>query len=186
MPANVRNHIIANNGTALCAAEAKAKELGYAVVNLGSFVEGETRQVAVAMAGVARSIQATHTPIPPPACLLIGGETTVTLARDHGLGGRNQEFVLAALHYLKQGHFENIAILSAGTDGEDGPTDAAGACADARTLQTAASLRLEPQAFLDRNDAYHFFQATGDLIRTGLTETNVMDVRLFLVAEKMQ
>ncbi len=118
-------------------------------------------------------------PIAAPACLLSGGETTVTLSDHPGKGGRNQEFVLAAL--LKLGMMPNVAILSGGTDGEDGPTDAAGAVAAAATLQRAAQLGLNGQDFLERHDAYHFFQKTGDLFITGLTQTNVMDVRVFLI-----
>src|SRR5262249_23286477 len=99
----------------------------------------------------------------------------------HGLGGRNQEFVLATLAYLGAEGMSGVAVLSGGTDGEDGPTDAAGAGADVGTIQNAANRNPAPLAFLARNDAYHFFDATGDLIKTGLTETNVMDVRVMLV-----
>jgi len=106
----------------------------------------------------------------------------VTLAADHGLGGRNQEFVLGVLAYLGQAGMAGVVALSGGTDGEDGPTDAAGAIADLATLQRATGLGLSVVAYLARNDAYHFFAATGDLIKTGLTHTNVMDVRILLVA----
>jgi glycerate-2-kinase len=114
--------------------------------------------------------------------LLSGGETTVTLPREHGLGGRNQEFVLAAALHLGEQGMRHVVILSGGTDGEDGPTDAAGAVADPETLQMSTRLGLNPAAFLARHDAYHFFEATGDLLRTGLTQTNVMDVRVILIA----
>jgi hydroxypyruvate reductase/glycerate 2-kinase len=181
LPATVHNHLLGNNARALAAAAAKASELGYRVVNLGSFLEGETRQVAVALAGIVRSIRNAQQPAAPPVCLLSGGETTVTLVPEHGLGGRNQEFVLAAALKLGRSELEGVAVLSGGTDGEDGPTDAAGAVATADTLARAESLGLTPAAFLARHDAYHFFQATGDLLQTGLTGTNVMDVRLFLV-----
>src|SRR5260221_3892918 len=116
-------------------------------------------------------------PIRAPACVLLGGETTVTLSADHGLGGRNQEFVLAAL--LKFGNAEGIAILSGGTDGEDGPTDAAGAIADATTWRKAGAG--EATDYLNRHDAYRFFERTGGLLKTGLTNTNVMDVRVLLI-----
>ncbi len=190
LPDHVHNFIIGNNARSLRAARQRAEELGYRVLNLGSFIEGETRHVATAMAGIVRSIRADGQPLPPPACLLSGGETTVTLPDDHGLGGRNQEFVLAALVPRSQtGVWEregeglaNVVVLSGGTDGEDGPTDAAGAIADVETLRKADRLGLSPAAFLDRHDAYHFFQATGDLLRTGLTQTNVMDVRVILIA----
>lgn len=117
----------------------------------------------------------------PPVCLLSGGETTVTLSPDHGLGGRNQEFVLACVLKLGAKGMANTVVLSGGTDGEDGPTDAAGAWADGATFQKAIGLSLSPARFLARNDSYHFFEATGDLIKTGLTHTNVMDVRVILV-----
>ena len=121
-------------------------------------------------------------PGPRPFCLLSGGETTVTLTPGHGQGGRNQEFVLAAALHLGRDGLRDVVLLSGGTDGEDGPTDAAGAVADAATLARAEALGLEPAAFLARHDAYAFFAQTDDLLRTGLTETNVMDVHVFLVA----
>jgi len=181
LPGNVTNRVLANNALALAAAAAKARQLGYSVLNLGAFIEGETRHVAVTLAGIVRGICRDRQPLAAPACLLSGGETTVTLATRHGLGGRNQEFVLAAALKLGIKELENVVILSAGTDGEDGPTDAAGAFADVATLERAGALGLDPAAYLARNDAYHFFEATGDLFKPGLTETNVMDVRLVLV-----
>jgi hydroxypyruvate reductase/glycerate 2-kinase len=181
LPPNVHNVILGNNARSLAAAEREADRLGYRVLNLGSFIEGETRHVAVTLAGVVRSIRADGVPLRPPVCLLSGGETTVTLIEGHGAGGRNQEFVLAAALKLGAAGLSNTVILSGGTDGEDGPTDAAGAIADAETLHRAEAQRLDPIAFLARNDTYHFFAATGDLLRSGLTGTNVMDVRVILV-----
>jgi hydroxypyruvate reductase/glycerate 2-kinase len=181
LPPYVHNRIIGNNARALTAAQSRAEALGYAVVNLGSYLEGETRHVAVALAGVVRAIRHQGQPLRPLACVLSGGETTVTLAADHGRGGRNQEFVLAAAAHLGSTELRDVVVLSGGTDGEDGPTDAAGAVADAATLARAADLGIEPAAYLARNDAYSFFAATGDLLRTGLTQTNVMDVRVLLV-----
>jgi len=177
MPGNIHNVILANNSMALAVAEKQAQGLGYTVLNLGSCIEGETRHVATAMMGIAHSIQDEGIPFRPPACVLLGGETTVTLTPDHGLGGRNVEFVLAAL--LNLHGQRNMAILSGGTDGEDGPTDAAGAVADMSVLWKAVGSQM--QEYLNRHDAYHFFEATGDLIKTGLTETNVMDVRVILI-----
>jgi hydroxypyruvate reductase/glycerate 2-kinase len=182
LPPGVRNEILGNNARALAAAQRRAEELGYRVLNLGSYLEGETRQVAVALAGVARSVRADGIPLPPPLCLLSGGETTVTLREGHGRGGRNQEFVLAAALKLGRQGLRDAVVLSGGTDGEDGPTDAAGAVADEQTLARAGQLGLSPQDFLARSDAYPFFQKTGDLLITGLTETNVMDVRVLLLA----
>jgi glycerate 2-kinase len=183
LPANVHNHVIGNNTIALSAAQLKANDLGYRVLNLGAYIEGETREVAKALAGIVRSVRTNGQPLPPPLCILSGGETTVTLAEHHGLGGRNQEFVLAVGTKLGPAGLRNVVLLSGGTDGEDGPTDAAGAIADEATFQAAQSKDLFPAAFLARNDAYHFFEATGDLLRTGLTQTNVMDVRVILVGQ---
>ncbi len=180
-PDGVHNLVLGNNAKALDSAALRAEELGYPVLNLGSFVEGETRQVAAVFAGIVRSIRADGRPVRPPVCVLSGGETTVTLTGDHGRGGRNQEFVLAALLKLGHADLRDVVILSGGTDGEDGPTDAAGAVADADTLIQAARRRLDPAAFLDRHDAYSFFDAVGGLLKTGLTQTNVMDVRVLLV-----
>jgi hydroxypyruvate reductase/glycerate 2-kinase len=183
LPDHVHNIVIGNNVKSLAAAQAKAESLGYRVLNLGSYVEGETRQVATAFTGIVRSIRAQGVPLAPPVCVLSGGETTVTLAKNHGLGGRNQEFVLAAAAKLGRDGLRGVVVLSGGTDGEDGPTDAAGAVADEETLRKAEAHGLAPAHFLARNDAYHFFEATGDLLKTGLTQTNVMDVRVLLVGE---
>jgi hydroxypyruvate reductase len=114
----------------------------------------------------------------PPACLISGGETTVTL-RGGGLGGRNQEFALAAA--IDLAGLDGVVVLSGGTDGTDGPTDAAGAIADGRSVRRARERGLDPANFLSENDSYRFFDALGDLLKTGPTNTNVMDVRLVLV-----
>ena len=182
MPANVHNVILGNNARALRAATAKAEALGYRVLNLGAFVEGETRPVATAVAGVVRSIRTDGQPVAPPACVLIGGETTVTLGPDAGKGGRNQEFVLAVLHKLGADGMRGVAVLSGGTDGEDGPTDAAGAIADDGTWPAIRRQGLDVAHHLERHDAYPLFDVIGGLIRTGLTHTNVMDVRVLLVS----
>src|SRR5262245_58089153 len=181
LPPGVHNLVLGNNARSLAAATVRAKELGYRVLNLGSYIEGETQPVAVAMAGVVRSVLEKGIPLAQPVCVLSGGETTVTLPESHGLGGRNQEFVLAAARKLGAEKLANVVILSGGTDGEDGPTDAAAAVADAGTLSRARDLGLNPDDFLDRHDAYHFFEQTNDLIKTGLTHTNVMDVRVMLI-----
>ena len=114
-----------------------------------------------------------------PACVISGGETTVTIQGD-GLGGRNQEFALAAA--LGIDGLEPVVILSGGTDGTDGPTDAAGAIADGKTIVRARAAGMNATAYLARNDSYPFFQTLGDLLVTGPTYTNVMDLRLVLVA----
>jgi hydroxypyruvate reductase/glycerate 2-kinase len=181
LPPSVHNIILGNNSRALVAAQRQAESLGYAVLNLGSFIEGETRQAAVVLSGIVRGIRADGQPMRPPVCLLSGGETTVTLTPAHGRGGRNQEFVLSAAVYLGEAGLRRVVVLSGGTDGEDGPTDAAGALADEGTFVRAARAGLDLVAFLERHDAYTFFEATGDLLKTGLTQTNVMDVRVILI-----
>jgi glycerate 2-kinase len=181
LPEHVCNVVLGNNATALAAAQVKAEALGYRVVNLGSFIEGETREVAIALAGIIRSIRRDAVPGAPPACILSGGETTVTLCPGHGRGGRNQEFVLSALGKLGPEEMRGVVVLSGGTDGEDGPTDAAGAVADDATLPRAAALGLDWHTHLQRHDAYAFFEQTGGLLKTGLTLTNVTDVRVLLV-----
>ena len=113
-------------------------------------------------------------PVKPPACIITGGETTVTIQGD-GLGGRNQEFVLAAA--IDIAGLDRVVVFSAGTDGSDGPTDAAGAIADGDTLGRGP----DAPRYLDTNDSYRYFEALKDLVITGPTNTNVMDVRLMLV-----
>jgi hydroxypyruvate reductase/glycerate 2-kinase len=181
LPDTAHNLILANNAMALTAAARRAEELGYPVLNLGAFIEGETQQVAVVMAGIVRSIHADGQPMRPPVCLLSGGETTVTLTANHGRGGRNQEFALATMLKLGKDGMRNVILLSGGTDGEDGPTDAAGAVADADTLVRSSAQQIDPAAFLGRHDAYTLFEKVGGLLKTGLTQTNVMDVRVLLI-----
>jgi hydroxypyruvate reductase len=173
----VRNVVIGSNRLAVDAAAAHARELGFRTLVLSTFVEGETREIARMHAAIAKEIVYAGRPLKPPACVITGGETTVTLRGD-GLGGRNQEFVLSAA--IDIAGLPNVVVLSAGTDGSDGPTDAAGAIADGRTLAR------NPRApeFLARNDSYRYFESVGDLIVTGPTNTNVVDVRLILVGEQ--
>jgi len=171
---HVEHRIIGSNAVSLRASQRAAEELGYRVLNLGSMIEGESCQVAVAMAGLIRGILRDGTPSAPPCCVLFGGETTVTMGPNPGKGGRNQEFVLAFLHKLGQEGIGRVVVLSAGTDGEDGPTDAAGAVG-------APPLSDDAGDFLRRHDAYHFFDRVGGLLHTGLTGTNVMDVCVILV-----
>jgi len=173
-----RNFIVGSNRLAVDAAEAKARQLGFEPVVLSTTMVGETREVARVHAAIAREVAASGRPAKRPACLISGGETTVTL-RGAGLGGRNQEFVLAAA--IELAGSPGVVVLSGGTDGTDGPTDAAGAIADGSTVAAAAAKGLDAQRYLDENDSYHFFEAAGGLLITGPTRTNVMDVRLVLV-----
>jgi glycerate 2-kinase len=177
--AKVLNLIVAGNRQALDYAAAKAAELGYAPLILSSTIEGETYDVARMHAAIAREVRQTGHPQGPPCCLISGGETTVTLCDNPGKGGRNQEFALACALDLEG--LPNVLALSAGTDGTDGPTDAAGAQADGQTTFRARQEGLDPKDFLRRHDAYNFFQPLGDLIITGPTRTNVMDIRLMLI-----
>lgn len=172
------NRIIGSNSEAISAARAKAGELGYNTLVLSSMIEGETSQVAAVHGAIAREIVKSGNPIPTPACVLSGGETTVTITGP-GKGGRNQEFTLAAA--LDIAGQERVVAFSGGTDGTDGPTDAAGAVADGLTVDRAAKKDLDPAAYLAANDSYHFFEQLGDLVKTGPTNTNVMDLRLMMV-----
>ena len=163
---------------ALTAAARTAERLGYQSLILSSKVEGEAREVAKAFSAIGKEILSSGQPVKPPACVLIGGETTVTLQGD-GRGGRNQEFVLAGAIALDG--VAPIVLLAGGTDGTDGPTDAAGAVADGHTVRRAREMGMDPHAFLRRSDSYHFFKPLDDLIITGPTRTNVMDVYMILV-----
>ena len=175
----VFNIIVGSNILALEAAREKARELGYETLILSSMVEGETREVARVHCAIAKEALKTGRPLSPPACIISGGETTVTIRGD-GLGGRNQEFCLAAALDLEEIP-PRVVILSGGTDGNDGPTDAAGALVDPFTVKRGRDAGMEARDYLNNNDAYHFFKKTGDLLMTGPTNTNVMDARLVLV-----
>jgi glycerate 2-kinase len=182
-PDNVTNYVIGNNAMAVSAAKQQAEQLGYRVLNLSSYMEGHAADVGEVLAGLARGVRDAGEPFPPPACILSGGEPVVSLApsAQRGKGGRNQELVLAAAEKLWLDGMQRIAVLSGGTDGEDGPTDAAGALADAELLRRARAQCLHPRPYLERNDSYHFFEPLGGLLQTGPTHTNVMDLRVILV-----
>ncbi|MCP4694222.1 MAG: glycerate kinase [Desulfobacterales bacterium] len=173
----VRNTIIGSNIEAILAAETEARALGYHTLVLSSMIQGDTSEAARFHAALAREIVKTGRPLPRPACILSGGETTVQVT-GKGLGGRNQEFALAAAPDIAGP--DAVLLLSAGTDGTDGPTDAAGAFAHSDTIRRAEAAGLDPARFLSDNDAYHFFDALGDLFKTGPTNTNVMDLRIVL------
>jgi hydroxypyruvate reductase len=175
--ARVRHVIIGDNAQAAAACVAEAERRGLRALLLSTFVEGEAREVGRVLGALARELRVHGRPLAPPACLVLGGETTVTV-RGPGRGGRNQEVALGAARALAG--LADLLVVSVATDGGDGPTDAAGACADGTTLARAAALGLDPQAHLARNDAYPFFQALGDLLVTGPTRTNVNDLLLVL------
>ena len=176
---NALNLVVGNNSLAVGAAERKARELGYEPLVLSSRIAGETREVAGVHVAIAEEAAASGQPVTPPACIISGGETTVAVSGT-GKGGRNQEFALAAALLLEGS--EVITVLSGGTDGTDGPTDAAGAVCDGDTVPRAREHGLDPVSFLDNNDSYHFFRPLNDLLMTGPTGTNVMDLRLMLVS----
>jgi glycerate 2-kinase len=175
---NTYNLIIGSNSQALHAARKKAEALGYNTLILSSLIEGDTGEAARFHTSIAKEIRKTGNPIPPPACILSGGETTVKI-KGNGLGGRNQEFALEAAFELK--NEDQMVLLSAGTDGTDGPTDAAGAIVDSQTIKKALATGLNPDHFLENNDSYNLFKKTDELIVTGPTGTNVMDIRIVLV-----
>jgi glycerate 2-kinase len=164
---NVQNIIVGSNALAIAAAQQKAIQLGYLVENLGSDLQGEARLQALS------HLDLLSRKTDRPLCILSGGECTVTL-QGQGKGGRNQEFVLACVEGLR--NLPKTIVLSAGTDGTDGPTDAAGAMCDS---QSAANYP-PAQTALDNNDSYPYFKERGDLIFTGPTGTNVMDIRILL------
>jgi glycerate 2-kinase len=175
---HVQNAIVGSNRLAVDAAERMAKKLGYRTLVLATTIEGETRDVARMHAAMAREIVASGRPARRPACLLSGGETTVTL-HGNGLGGRNQEFALAAAFDVAGS--APVVVFSAGTDGTDGPTDAAGAIADSKTIHRATALGLDAKRALVENDSYPLFARLNDLVKTGPTGTNVMDIHIVLV-----
>ncbi len=171
---HVQNVLVASNELAARAALDQAAKLGFAIKSLGNAWQGEARQVAQTLVEKLKSESCGEKPL----CLAAGGETTVTI-RGNGLGGRNQELALAAVDLLAGN--PNQLLVTLATDGEDGPTDAAGAVVSGKSLSRAQELGLAPTAFLDNNDAYHFFENLGDLLKPGPSGTNVNDLTfLFL------
>lgn len=176
--ARVQNAVIADLTMACDAAVHQAQALGYNTLLLTSFVQGEAREFAKFLAAIAREIVTSNRPVAKPACIVCGGETTVTL-RGNGKGGRNQEMALAVA--IEIAGMPRVVVLSGGTDGTDGPTDATGAFADSDTIARAVRLGLDARAYLANNDAYNFFRPLGDLLITGPTGTNVGDVTVMIV-----
>jgi len=180
--ARATNLLIGTNHAALLAACEKARELGYNVAPLTCLLTGEAREVAKFLCGIARDVRATGMLVKAPACVILGGETVVTVTGE-GKGGRNQEMALAFLAELANDpeRGRGITFLSASTDGTDGPTDAAGAFASGELLAGVEARGLSMQAALKANDSYHFFEALGGLYKTGPTRTNVCDLHMILV-----
>jgi glycerate-2-kinase len=178
---NVENLIVANNRLLIEASRKKAFELGFNPLVLGTEIEGEARDAGFFFAAIAREISNTGNPVRPPACVLSAGETTVTV-RGQGLGGRNQEMALAwAISMADRPTSLPSCFASVATDGTDGPTDAAGGIVDFETCLRAVQLGLVPQKFLQSNDSTNLLKATGDIIVTGPTHTNLMDLQILLV-----
>ena len=176
----VDNFLIGNNAVAVDAAGVEAERLGYSHAMVSAQApEGPAEEVARKLAGMAADMRAT----PGPDCLISGGEPTVKLAPPEvrGRGGRNQQLCLAALDAMRD--WRGIALVSGGTDGEDGPTDAAGALVDEQIAAEAKRLQLDGRDYLARSDAYSFFEQVGGLIKTGPTNTNVCDLRVITVSQ---
>src|SRR5260370_15564378 len=159
----VQNLIVGSNRLAVDAAAVEARALGYRTIVLSTFIEGETRDVARVHAAIAKEIRAAGRPVKPPACVISGGETTVTI-RGQGLGGRNQEFALAAA--IDIAGLKDVLILSAGTDRIDGPTDAARAFPDGATVARAEAAGMGAGQVLANNTSYPFFERVGNPIKT--------------------
>jgi len=174
----VQNVIVGSNLLAAQAALAQAETEGYHPYLLYIDLQGEARQAACELASFLRQAKKTGDPVPRPACIIAGGETTVTV-KGKGKGGRNTELALAAVTELAD--FPGVMLVTSATDGEDGPTDAAGAIVTGATFRRAAGLGLHPEDFLDRNDSYAFFAALDDLLKPGPTGTNVNDLVFLFV-----
>ena len=170
----VRNYVIGNNGLALKKLKKEAEEKGYNTILLTDRVQGEAREIAKFIAGMMKSGMTSGFPVSSPGCILLGGEPTVTLI-GNGKGGRNQEITLAMLDAMKEIN-SNFYFCSLGTDGTDGPTDAAGAWIDEKTISKVSHKKLSIRDYLSRNDSYHLFKEIDQLIITGPTRTNVMDL----------
>ncbi len=185
LPDSVSNHVIGNNQAAIAAAIAHAETLGYHVHSLGSDNQGVAREEGVRLWELCQLIRSGAGPVPTPACVVSGGEPVVQLTSsdEPRCGGRNQELVLAALVAAWESGLDHQVILSGGTDGEDGPTDAAGAVIDQELWRSVRTRDLQPDPFLARNDSYTYFERAGGLLKTGPTHTNVMDLRVALVTD---
>ncbi|TRO54314.1 glycerate kinase [Candidatus Bathyarchaeota archaeon] len=177
---NVHNVVVASNVTASVRAKEEAERLGYNAQLLTTRLEGEARHAGVFIAGLSKGIIFDGVPLKPPAALVIGGETTVKV-RGRGVGGRNQELALGAAQTISG---LDCVVAALGTDGIDGPTDAAGAIVDGETARRARELGLNLGLHLEANDSYNFFKAMEDHILTGPTGTNVNDLTIVLCGNK--
>ena len=169
----VHNLIIGSNILAAQAAITEAHSLGFNTLLLTTYLQGEARLAGRFLAAIARQMAASGQPLPRPACIVVGGETTVTI-QGEGLGGRNQEAALGAVREMAG--LQEVLLVTLATDGDDGPTAAAGAMVSGETLARALALGLKPEDYLARNDSFHFFEPLGDLLLIGQTHTNVNDL----------
>jgi glycerate-2-kinase len=174
----VHNVVVGNNRLASQTACTEFKSAGLNTLLLTSMMEGEARHVGTVLSSIAREVSISDNPVHKPGAVVAGGETTVTVT-GKGKGGRNQEVALAA--GMKLGNLDGVAVASLTTDGVDGPTDAAGAIVDGKTLAKAKRMGLSPEKFLAANDSYNFFSKISDLIFTGPTGTNVNDISLIVI-----
>ena len=177
-PIHIDHTVIGSNIESLRKAKEKAEELGIKAHIISSRLRGEAREVARAIISIGEEILATANPFAPPVCLLFGGETTVTV-RGQGKGGRNQEMCLAALKEIRDR--KGLLFFSAGTDGIDGNSHAAGAVVDHQSYERVLELGLNMDDYLNRSDSNRLFKQTGDLIITGPTGTNVMDITMLFI-----
>lgn len=178
----IRAHdfILANSETLCEAARKSAEQLGFNSFILSSVMEGESKEVGIALSAVTKEIEKNGRPLKPPCVVIVGGETTVTIVGEPGEGGRNQEFALASSTNI--GGSRRTVIASIGTDGTDGPTDIAGAIVDGYTMERAQEKGIDVYFNLNNHNSSYVFRRLGDAIFTGPTGTNVMDLRLLVVA----
>jgi glycerate-2-kinase len=176
---NVHNVILGKSEDLVEAASIRAKELGLNPLILSSVIEGESKDVGIVHAGIAKEIANNGRPIRPPCAVISGGETTVTISGEYGEGGPNQEFTLGFATAIKE--YDGIVAASLGTDGTDGPTDIAGGIVDSYTLKRAKSLGLDIPQYLKNHNVSHILKKLKDAIYTGPTGTNLMDLRIIII-----
>ncbi|MDA3899379.1 MAG: glycerate kinase [Spirochaetes bacterium] len=174
----VDNVVLLSNRTALKAAKKCASDLGYNSLILSSSIEGDAKNAVDFHVALAKEVMVSGNPVKRPACLLSGGESGVVVTGE-GRGGRNTEFTLRAMERIS--NLEGVWAMSLATDGTDGPTDAAGAIVNWKSLSKSISIGLDVQHYLSENDSYGFFEQTGELLKIGPTNTNVMDMHIFIV-----
>jgi glycerate-2-kinase len=179
----VRNVVVGSNLDAVKAAASALRRRGIKTLPLTSMLSGEAREAARLLSAIAKDIRRSGIPLRPPAAVVAGGETVVTV-RGNGVGGRNQELALALAVNLRD--VKGFVAASMGTDGIDGPTDAAGAVVTDGTLRRAAEKGLNPEEYLEDNDSHTFFKRVGGLIYTGPTGTNVGDITVIIVLGSMR